>query len=62
MDFITGLPTSTKQNDTIMVLVDKLSKSAHFIPIKSTCKALGYRTGIHERGVPTARHAERDSI
>jgi hypothetical protein len=40
MDFITGLPTSTKQNDTIMVVVDKLSKSAHFIPVKSTCKAI----------------------
>jgi hypothetical protein len=40
MDFITGLPTSTKQNDAIMVVVDKLSKSAHFIPIKSTCKAI----------------------
>jgi hypothetical protein len=40
MDFITGLPTSTKQNDAIMVLVDKLSKSAHFIPTKSTYKAI----------------------
>jgi hypothetical protein len=40
MDFITGLRTSTKQNDAIMVLVDKLSKSAHFIPVKSTCKAI----------------------
>ena len=40
MDFITGLPTSTKQNDTIMVVVDKLRKFAHFIPVKSTCKAI----------------------
>jgi transposase InsO family protein len=40
MDFITRLPTSTKQNDAIMVVVDKLSKSAHFIPIKSTYKAI----------------------
>ena len=40
MDFITGLPKSTKQNDAIMVVVEKLSKSAHFIPIKSTCKAI----------------------
>jgi hypothetical protein len=40
MDFITGLPTSTRQKDTIMVAVDKLSKSAHFIPMKSTCKAI----------------------
>jgi hypothetical protein len=40
MDFITGLPTSTKQNDAIMVVVDKLSKSSHFIPIKSTKKVI----------------------
>ena len=40
MDFITELPKSTKKNDAIMVLVDKLIKSAHFIPIKSTCKAI----------------------
>jgi hypothetical protein len=40
MDFITGLPTSTKQNDSIMVVVDNLSKSTHFIPVKSTCKAI----------------------
>ena len=40
MDFITGLPTSTKQNDAIMVVVDKLSKSTHFIPVKSTYKVI----------------------
>jgi hypothetical protein len=40
LDFITELPNSTKKNDAIMVVVDKLSESAHFIPIKSTCKAI----------------------
>lgn len=40
MDFITGLPKSTKQNDVIMVVVDKLRKVARFIPVKSTCKAI----------------------
>jgi hypothetical protein len=40
MNFITGLPTSTKHNDPIMVVVDKLIKSTHFIPVKSTCKAI----------------------
>jgi hypothetical protein len=40
MDFIIGLPTSTKQNDVVMVVVDKLRKSTHFITIKSTCKAI----------------------
>jgi hypothetical protein len=40
MDFITGLPKSTKQNDVIMVVVDKLSKVAHFIHIKPTFNAI----------------------
>jgi hypothetical protein len=40
MDFITRLPKSTKQNDAIMVVVEKMSKDAHFILIKSTCKAI----------------------
>jgi hypothetical protein len=40
MDFITRLPTLARQNDIIMVVVDKLRKYAHFILIKSTCKAI----------------------
>jgi hypothetical protein len=40
MDFITGLPKTIKQHDAIMVVVDKLSKETHFIPIKSTFKAI----------------------
>jgi hypothetical protein len=40
MDFITGLSTLTKQNDAIMVVVDKLSKYSHFIPVKSTYKVI----------------------
>jgi hypothetical protein len=40
MDFIIGLPTSTKHNDAIMLVVDELSKSTHFLPIKLTCKAI----------------------
>jgi hypothetical protein len=40
LDFITGLPKTQKQNDSIIVLIDKLSNPAHFIPIKSTFKAI----------------------
>eukprot|EP00253_Pinus_taeda_P011330 PITA_11330 len=40
MDFITGLPRTKKGNDSIMVVVDKLSKAAHFIPAQSTYKAV----------------------
>jgi hypothetical protein len=39
MDFITGLPETSKQHDSIMVVVEKLMKAAHFIPLKTTHKA-----------------------
>ena len=38
MDFIIGLLMTWRQHDSIMVLVDKLTKEAHFILVKSTHK------------------------
>jgi hypothetical protein len=35
MDFIVGLPTTEKGFDSIWVIVDHLTKSAHFIPMKT---------------------------
>ena len=40
MDLIIGLPKNVKQHDSIMVVVDKLSKVAHFIPLKSSYKSV----------------------
>ncbi len=40
-DFITGLPTSPNGNDAILVIVDRFSKMAHFIPCSSTIDAQG---------------------
>ena len=39
IDFIKGLPKNQNQNDSIMVVVDKLSKAAHFIPVNTAHKA-----------------------
>jgi hypothetical protein len=38
MDFITKLPRTNKQHDSIMVMVDKLTESAHFILVNLTHK------------------------
>jgi hypothetical protein len=38
IDFITKFPRTTRQHDSIMVVVDKLTKAAHFIPVKTTHK------------------------
>nr|GEW47856.1 reverse transcriptase domain-containing protein [Tanacetum cinerariifolium] len=36
MDFVTKLPKTTNGYDTIWVIVDRLTKSAHFIPTRET--------------------------
>jgi transposase InsO family protein len=38
MDFIVGLPKIQSGYDSIWVIVDHLSKVAHFIPVKTTYK------------------------
>ncbi|GKC76011.1 putative reverse transcriptase domain-containing protein [Tanacetum coccineum] len=36
MDFVSGLPRMPYRYDTIWVIVDRLTKSAHFLPMKKT--------------------------
>jgi hypothetical protein len=38
MNFIMGFPRTGKLHDSIMVVVDKITKDAHFIPLKTTHK------------------------
>jgi hypothetical protein len=38
MDFITGLPRTSKGYDSIWVIMDRLTKVTHFIPVKTTYK------------------------
>jgi hypothetical protein len=35
MYFIVGLPMTTHKFDSIWVIVDRLSKSAHFVPVNT---------------------------
>jgi hypothetical protein len=35
MDFVVGLPMTTRKFDSIWVIVDQLCKSAHFIPVNA---------------------------
>ena len=67
MDFVTVLPKSKKQNDFIFLVVDKLSKAAHFIPVKSTYKAV-HIVGVFLKeifrlhGIPKEIISDRDTM
>jgi hypothetical protein len=39
MDFIVGFPLTTKRHDSIFMVVNTLTKSAHFIPVCITYQA-----------------------
>jgi hypothetical protein len=42
MDFIVGLPLTARKFDSIWVIVNRFTKSAHFIPINTTYKVQKY--------------------
>jgi hypothetical protein len=42
MDFIIGLPNTCQRHDSIWVIVDRLTKTAHFLPIHTTYNARKY--------------------
>lgn len=66
LDFIEGLPKSSRF-DSILVVVDKFSKYAHFVPLSHPYTAfqiaLVYMTHIYKlRGLPKALISDRDKI
>ena len=66
LDFITSLPMTSKGFDAILVVVDRFSKMAHFIPCKGTDTArdiaLLFVSGIVRlHGTPERLISDRDS-
>ena len=65
MDFVTGLPRTQRKNDAIWVIVDRLTKSAHFLPIRwgFTLDQLAKRYVdeiVRLHGVPLSIVSDRD--
>ncbi|CAA0808379.1 Unknown protein, partial [Striga hermonthica] len=50
MDFVTGLPRSSEHRDAIWVVVDRLTKVAHFLPV-SMNMSLDKLAEIYTRGI-----------
>ena len=67
MDFVTALPRSPRGNNAVWVIVDRLTKSAYFIPFRvgqsTEVLADKYMHGVVKlHGVPTNIVSDRDTI
>ncbi|XP_073033825.1 uncharacterized protein [Primulina eburnea] len=65
MDFVVGLPRSQKGFNSIWVIVDRLSKSSHFLPVKTTYSMNQYadvyiQEIVRLHGIPVSIVSDRD--
>ncbi|GJS18014.1 putative reverse transcriptase domain-containing protein [Tanacetum coccineum] len=65
MDFVTKLPRMQSGNDTIWVSVDRLTKSAHFLPMRETdpmdkLARLYLKEVVTRHGIPVSIICDRD--
>ncbi|GJR41151.1 reverse transcriptase domain-containing protein [Tanacetum coccineum] len=66
MDFVTKLPKTANGHDTIWVIIDRLAKSAHFIPTRATdsmetLTRLYIKEIVSRHGVPISIISDHDS-
>ena len=66
MDFVVGLPVAPGGFDSIWVIVDRLTKSAHFLPVKTKYGASDYadlfvKEIVRYHGVPASIVSDRGS-
>ncbi|KAJ9568359.1 hypothetical protein OSB04_004325 [Centaurea solstitialis] len=66
MDFVTKLPRTLRGHDTIWVIVDRLTKSAHFLEIRETLPMdklakLYIKEIVRRHGVPLSIVSDRDN-
>ncbi|GJU58321.1 putative reverse transcriptase domain-containing protein [Tanacetum coccineum] len=65
MDFVTKLPKTSNRHDTIWVIVDRLTKSVHFIPTRETdsmetLTRFYIKEIVSQHGVPISIISDRD--
>ena len=65
MDFVMGLPRTAKGYDSIWVIVDRLTKSAHFLLVDTRYSAKKYAKlyfDVTLHGVPLTIVSDRGSV
>ena len=65
MDFVTHLPRTLQRHDAVWVIVDRLTKSAHFLVVRMTFTLerffrLYIREIVRQHGVPVSIGSDRD--
>ncbi|CAI7846820.1 unnamed protein product [Closterium sp. NIES-54] len=65
MDFVTGMPAGPSSNDAVLVVVDRLTKMAHFAPCHTTITTkettrLFFSMVVRLHGIPSAIINDRD--
>ena len=65
MDFIVGLPRTENGRDAVWVIIDRLTKSAHFLPVKTSFSLdklakLYVNEIVSRHGVPMSIVSDRD--
>ncbi|XP_073056884.1 uncharacterized protein [Primulina eburnea] len=65
MDFVVGLPRTQKGYNSIWVIVDRLTKSSHFLPVKTTYSMNQYADAyvqeiVRLHGIPVSIVSDRD--
>ena len=66
MDFVVGLPVTGRKYDSVWVVVDRLTKSAHFLPVRTDYSLdklveLDIREIVRLHGIPISIISDRDS-
>ena len=65
MDFVVGLPVTGRKHDLVWVVVDRLTKSAHFLPVRTDYSLdklvdLYIRKIVRLHGIPISIISDRE--